>query len=349
MNFFTPAAEVRPHLKAMFMGDFDTGKTFNTFFFPFPLAGFEVESGLQAYLDRVKFDMKKIYRIQELNDGLQMLTETDEGKAYLGNYRTIAIDGISKLWHDEMKRLRGDRDSLEFEDMSELKSPWKVLNSYVKTLGLLDLNVIATAHSKTKWEVPENGGAPRPVGVRGDFDGRMFEAFDLVGVAQVRKDEDGKDHYDMLIVRSRYGHLVRGETIRDWDPAEQFSRILNIPKEELIQPGIRAEYERARAVVTGGSAPAPRRASRPAAEPTPEVKPETLVSAASNAAVTPAQKQEIESICKQNGSQSKGGILEDSLVREAVSFLKGNGTQAEADALLERLRAAVDAAQTADV
>src|SRR5690606_23422037 len=118
MNFFTPAAEVRPHLKAMFMGDFDTGKTFNTFFFPFPLAGFEVESGLQAYLDRVKFDMKKIYRIQELNDGLQMLTETDEGKAYLGNYRTIAIDGISKLWHDEMKRLRGDRDSLEFEDMS---------------------------------------------------------------------------------------------------------------------------------------------------------------------------------------------------------------------------------------
>lgn len=329
MEFFKPASETAAHVKVLEMGDSNSGKTWDSFYLPGPMAGFEVEAGLIAYRDRFPFDIMKAKTVQELNEILKNLTGTEQGRAALDQYSTIAFDGISRLWQDEIARLQGGTGEIKFEDMGALKSPWKALNSHIKMLGLLDKNVIATAHSKIDWDIPENG-TPVPKGVKGDFDDRLFEAFDLVLYREVEKDEDGNDHYTALVVKSRYGHLKLGQKIQDWNPEEQFARIFEgLNRTPAATPATRAST---------GDAPT---------TPVPSPEPESLVSAAAGQNVTTAQQNEIRTLCQTHGSKGKGGTLDDALVREAMPFLGGTGTRADADALLGRLRAAVSEAEPA--
>jgi hypothetical protein len=308
MNPFTSVSEVKPHTKILEIGPSSAGKTWDFFHLEGPRAAFDCEDGLAAYEDRFEFDLREA---PELTDILGIVEDLLKPAAaeVLKSYRTIGFDGLTRFWHDALYELEDESGEIGFEDQRELKSPWKRLNSLIKQLGLRRVNVHAAAHAKMDWEVPRDGGEPKPKGMKGDFDGRIWEAFDLVLYRDREEDRDEAGnllsvHYRALVLKSRYAHLTVGQLIRDWDPNVHLAPIFD-------------------------------RSQRKAAA---KVGPAELSRGTDFAPATDAQKDELRDLCSTLGSQQRNGHIPDALAAKAAAFLKNGGSRSEAEELLKLIR-----------
>ena len=312
MPVFVHAHDIPPSIKTLEIGPAKTGKTIDFFYYPGARAAFSMDSGMLPYRDRFDFYMNPVSEMDELLKNVEFLLKDPEGRKELSAFKSICFDGLTKAWHDAIAELETESGGqIAFSKQKDLKSPWKRLNSMIKDLGNLNINVHATAHTKIDWEIPKDGGAPKAKGIKADFDQRLWEPFDLVIYRDKEEERDANGrlvrvHYNALVLASRFAHLQVGQLIRDWNPEVEIPRLFEVMSR---RPG-----------QTSGQG-------------------QGLVGGANYAAPTDIQKAEIERICRAYGSKRNGGVIDDSLAEEAVRILRGQGTQAQAESLLEKLRA----------
>lgn len=150
MSVFQKTETKATRLKALVYGATGTGKTITAISFPEP-AIFDVEDGARHYAKYGKVLNRVVgTNIKNIQTGLDELLKNP------GNYKTVVLDSFTKLYESIIEsvtaKLRAKTGNPNYElqplDYKIIKPVTKnILNKFL----YLDMNVIVTAWSKTKW------------------------------------------------------------------------------------------------------------------------------------------------------------------------------------------------------
>lgn len=149
-----PASSVDKRMKLFLWGASKAGKTVLALQFPAPYV-IDMERGTDHYGDLYKFDVLKTEDVDLVIEQITALkTEKHE-------YKTLVIDSISVLWDAFQTKwtdiIAGVKDPKAENPYYELSfGDWRIINpewaALMRSLVDLDMNVIATAHSKVKYK-----------------------------------------------------------------------------------------------------------------------------------------------------------------------------------------------------
>lgn len=188
---------VKPHaiekrLKMFMFGEAGVGKTFASIQFPMPYL-MDTERGAEndqyvkalAGVGGVYFFTTDLDEI--INEVLALMTEKHE-------YRTLVIDPITVPYNDACERAAREiaaRENKPGVDGTEFGRNKNVADRKMKRLAALllrlDMNVILTAHAKTKWS--RVGGDLKEMGRTFDGYSKLEYLFDLVVEVERRGQE----------------------------------------------------------------------------------------------------------------------------------------------------------------
>ena len=203
MSLFEQASVSPSRIKMLIYGESGTGKTVTSLQFPSPVV-IDVEKGTEYYGEHFKFARLRSVDPDEINEALDELIENP------GEYKTCVIDSISVLCdlvvEKQIMRMRvrtGDPNYvLKGPDYSAVKGDIKRI---VKKILALDMNVIATAHSKPLYA---KGEFMKQIGTIPEVHKDIPYLFDVN--LELSKDENG--NFKAISVKDRSNRL----------PAEEF-------------------------------------------------------------------------------------------------------------------------------
>lgn len=151
-----PAKQVKKRLKAVFWGDFGTGKTTNALKYEPPVLVIDDEKGTEHYGDHYDF---LVYHTRSYQEIKAVVKELVESKCVVNGVRieTLVIDSLTvfynlcQQWWFEYFQAKNNNPlyQLQPKDWSTIKTDFKEL---IDELLLLDVNVIVTAHQKTNYK-----------------------------------------------------------------------------------------------------------------------------------------------------------------------------------------------------
>lgn len=187
---FIKAETKERRLKLLLWGEPGTGKTVTSLQFPNPVV-IDLEKGTELYGNDFKFD------VQSTNDADRCMFYVDWLLANKHDYRTLIIDPITVYWaavQDKyraifMERKQGSKgfkiDFYEFQrnDWNTMKSEYK---RFTRKLIKLDMNIIVTAHQKTKFA---EDGSMTSLGDTFDSEKKTGHDFDCIIQTYVKDNE----------------------------------------------------------------------------------------------------------------------------------------------------------------
>jgi len=198
---FQPAKLLKKRLKLFIWGDTGVGKTMLALQFP-GVVVIDAEGGTDLYGDHFDFDVLHTTDPDRIMQSINWLA----GNSH--NYRTLVVDpitiywdGLQKKWSDIfLQRNRGSKGykfeyyDLQVKDWQTIKAEFK---QFVRRLIALDMNVIVTARSKTKYK---DGGFMQVAGQTFDGEKSLPYMFDIV--LQMYLDEKNRHMARVLKDRS---------------------------------------------------------------------------------------------------------------------------------------------------
>ncbi len=196
-NPFKKAEASDRRIKAFFWGDAGSGKTVLALQFPKPVM-IDLEGGSVLYRASRKFEVMDATTADEVMEAVNFLLAGNH------DYRTLIIDPITIYWqalqakYSEifLRRNKGSKGyRFEFYDFQPkdwltIKAELKML---VRKLIALDMNVIVTAHQKTKYKEGE-----MMVSAGETFDAEKGLPFMFDVIVQLYVDEKGR-HFGKTI------------------------------------------------------------------------------------------------------------------------------------------------------
>ena len=211
MSFFEKTETKATRLKALVYGATGTGKTITAISFPEP-AIFDTEDGARHYAKYGK-DLNRVVgtNLKKINGALEELLKDPQ------TYKTAVLDSFTKLYAaivdavEQKMKVKTGNPSYEIQalDYKAVKSQTKnILNKFLS----LDMNVIVTAWSKTKWAkgefMKEEGTIPDvPDYVPYEFDIvlELFKREDYYGEAKA--DDDLSKKFVAVVRKDRTNTL----------------------------------------------------------------------------------------------------------------------------------------------
>ena len=150
------AKQIKKRFKAVFWGDFGTGKTTNALNYEPPVLVIDDEKGTEHYGDYYDF---LVYPTRSYQDIKALVKELIESDCVVNGVRieTLVIDSLTvfynlcQAWWFNYFQAKNSNPlyQLQPKDWSAIKSDFKEL---IDELLLLDVNVIVVAHQKTNYK-----------------------------------------------------------------------------------------------------------------------------------------------------------------------------------------------------
>lgn len=144
---------IEKRLKALFYGCAGVGKTYASIQFPAPYL-IDTERGAEnsQYIELLK---KQDGAIFQTSDFEELLTEVKALLTEKHHYKTLVIDPLTIIYNDLLDRAAEELKSKDNPDGTAFGGHYVKANKYIKKLLnlllRLDMNVIITSHSKTKY------------------------------------------------------------------------------------------------------------------------------------------------------------------------------------------------------
>lgn len=201
---------VPKRLKGLFFGPAGSGKTWTAIGFPSPYL-IDTEKGAtnEQYVKRLKASGGLYYSTADFDE---MLAEVKSLLTEKHNYRTLIIDPLTVVYNDlcdkaarhlAIKSKDADSDGTEFGRHKQHAD--RQVKHLLNLLLRLDMNVIITSHSKTKWE--KSGDSFKEAGATFDCYSKLDYLFDLVFEVQQRS----KDSRVGIVRKTRVEGFPLGE------------------------------------------------------------------------------------------------------------------------------------------
>ena len=188
---FIKAKASKRRLKLFLWGDSGTGKTTLALQFPSPVA-IDLEGGTELYGESFDFSVLPASDADEVSEAVDWLSKNKH------DYRTLIIDPITIYWEMLQKKwsdiflnrnkagkgFKHEFYEMQIKDWNTVKAEFK---EFLRSLIMLDMNVILTARQKTKYA---DGASMRAIGET--FDGEKSLPFIFDTTLQLSVNKEGK-------------------------------------------------------------------------------------------------------------------------------------------------------------
>jgi len=202
--------EADKKLKVLFYGDAGVGKTTTALHFPNPYV-MDTEDGTEnsSYIKLIKDHNGAVFKTTDVDE---IMSEVKALLSEKHDYKTLVIDSFTVIYQDLCdkwatklaKQAGPGSDGTEFQRHRD-KADTQVKQLF-RLLFRLDMNVIVTAQSKTKWQ--KNGKELIDMGNTFDCYKKMDYIFDLALEVQMRGDKSVA-----LVKKTRIDGFPRGATV----------------------------------------------------------------------------------------------------------------------------------------